>query len=66
MNNSDTDKQKKRLHMLAMANAAIWVIALVANIILLQGSGNPKGMFILLAAGTGLAVQMIASISKLN
>jgi hypothetical protein len=49
-----------------MANGAIWAIALIALIVLLQGSGNPKGMVVILAGGTAVSVQLIASISKLK
>jgi hypothetical protein len=58
--------QGKKLYVLAMANAGIWAISLIALVILLQGHGNLKGMFVILAGGTAVAIQLIAGISKLK
>ena len=49
-----------------MVNVGIWAIALIALVILLQKGGNLKGMFVILAGGTAVGVQIIASISKLS
>ena len=66
MEANELNKNKKALHVLAMANAGIWAISIIALVILLQGNGNLKGMFVILAGGTGVAIQLIASISKLK
>jgi hypothetical protein len=34
--------------------------------VLLEKGGNLKGMFVILAAGTGMAIQLIASIAGLK
>jgi len=49
-------KQTKSLYILAMVNASIWAIALIALVILLQGHGNLKGMYVILAGGTAVAI----------
>ena len=59
-------KQKKGLYTLAMVNAGIWAISMIALAVLLQKGGNLKGMFVILAGGTAVAIQLIASISRLK
>ncbi|HSR88104.1 MAG TPA: hypothetical protein VLL07_04050, partial [Pontiella sp.] len=64
MTHPEMSKQKKALHTLAMVNAGIWAMALVALTILLQKGGNLKGMFVILAGGTAVAIQLISLISR--
>jgi hypothetical protein len=59
-------KQKKALHTLAMANAGIWGLSLIALVVLLEKGGNPKGMFVIFAGGTAVAIQLISLISKIE
>ena len=59
-------KQKKGLYTLAMVNAGIWAISIIALVVLLQKGGNLKGMFVILAGGNAVAIQLIGSISKLK
>jgi uncharacterized membrane protein YpjA len=61
-----SSKQIKRLYTLAIVNSGIWAIAMVALVILLEGHGNLKGMFVILAGGTAVAIQLIAAISRLK
>jgi uncharacterized membrane protein YpjA len=62
----ELNKQKKALHVLGMVNAGIWALSLIALVVLLQGNGNLKGMFVILAGGTAVAIQLIAAIAKLK
>ena len=66
MTNNERRKQKKSLYTLAMVNSGIWAIALVALVILLEGHGNLRGMFVILAAGVAVAIQLIAVISRME
>ena len=66
MKNGTMSKQKKGLYTLAMVNAGIWAISLIALVIVLQTNGNPKGMYVILAGGTAVAIQIIAAISKMK
>jgi hypothetical protein len=63
---TDLGKVKKGLYTLAMVNVGIWAVALVALAILLQGNGNLKGMFVILAGGVAVGIQMIALVSRLD
>ena len=63
---TELNKKKKSLYTLAMVNAGIWAVALIALVFLLQGSGNLKGMYVILAGGTAVAIQLIALIAKLT
>jgi len=58
--------EKRALYTLAMVNAGIWAIAMIALIFLLEGNGNTRGMYPILAGGTGVAIALISSISKLE
>lgn len=66
MTDNNLGKQKKALHTLAMVNTGIWAIALVALVILLEGHGNLRGMYVILATGVAVAIQLIAVIAKLE
>jgi len=59
-------KQKRGLRTLAMVNVGIWAVALIALVILLQRGGNLRGMYVILAGGTVIGIQIIAAISKLK
>lgn len=66
MTNPEMSKQKKGLTALAMVNAGIWAISMVALVILLEKGGNLKGMFVILAGGSGVAIQLISQISRIE
>jgi hypothetical protein len=66
MNNSEINKKKRRLYILSMVNTGIWAISLIALAFILQGNGNIKGMYVILAGGTVVSIQIISSISKLK
>ena len=66
MTNPEMSKQKKGLTTLAMVNAGIWAISMVALVILLEKGGNLKGMFVILAGGSGVAIQLISQISRIE
>jgi hypothetical protein len=57
-------KKKRGLYTLAMVNVGIWAISLIALVVLLQSGGNLRGMFVILAGGVAVGIQMMASISK--
>jgi hypothetical protein len=66
MKNDGIPKQSKRLYILALTNAGIWAMSLIALVVLLQGKGNLKGMYVILAGGTAVSIQLIASVTKLK
>lgn len=66
MNENQIDKQIKGLYTVATLNVAIWAIAMIALVILLEKGGNLKGMFVILAGGAGIGIQIISLLSKLK
>lgn len=66
MNENELSTQLKRLYTAAMVNVGIWALALIALVILLEKGGNLKGMFVVLAGGVAVGIQIIATISKLR
>ena len=66
MDENKLSKQLKALYNVALANVAIWAIAIVALVILLEKGGIAKGMFVILAGGVAVAIQIIASIAQLR
>ena len=66
MNKPDPHQQIRGLYTIALVNVGIWALALIALAILLQKGGNMKGMYVILAGGTGVGIQIIALISRLK
>ena len=58
------NNSKRNLYTLALANTAIWMIALIAMILLLEQSQSVKGLAPILMGGTGVGVALIAAISR--
>lgn len=56
----------KGLYTIAMVNVGIWTLAIVALIFLLQKGGNLRGLFVILAGGVGISIQLTTLISKLR
>jgi len=54
----------KALYMVAMVNVALWALAMVALAILLHKGGNLRGMFVILAGGSGAGINLIALIHR--
>ena len=61
-----SDNPKRNLNMLAMANVAIWVIALIAMVLLLRQSQAVKGLAPILMGGTGVGVALVAAIARVR
>lgn len=59
-------KKLKALYTLAMVNVGIYAIGLIALVFILQKGGNVKGMYVILASGITVGIQIIALISKLK
>lgn len=57
---------KRALYKLAMINTGIWAIAMIALVFLLEGNGNTRGLYPILAGGMAVGISLIASIAKLE
>ena len=66
MSENKLSTQLKGLYTAAMVNVGIWALAMIALVILLQKGGNLKGMFVILAGGAAVGIQIIALVSKLR
>ncbi|GEM_PF-1705193 len=60
------NKKLKALYTLALVNVGIYAIGLITLIFIVQKGGNAKGMYVILASGIAVGVQIIAMISKLK
>ena len=60
------DDPHRLLRTLALANAAIWVIAMIALIILMQDAAAVKKLAPILMAGTGAGVAVISGVNRLE
>jgi hypothetical protein len=49
-----------------MVNVGIYAIGLITLVFIVQKGGNAKGMYVILASGIAVGVQIIAMISKLK
>lgn len=52
------------LYWLAMANAAIWAIAMVALVFVIDDYPGAKGMYPILGGGTAVAIALISTINR--
>ena len=66
MDKNKPSKEFKALYTIAMVNVGIWAIGLIALVFILQKGGSIKGMYVILASGTAVGIQIIALISKLK
>ena len=66
MDENKQSKYLKGLYTLALVNVGIWALGLVALVILLQKGGNLKGIFVILAGGAAVGIQIISFVSKLK
>lgn len=66
MENTDKNKHVKRLRALAVVNSAIWAISIIVFVVLLQTGGNIKGLYVILAAGTVVSIQLFPVAAKLK
>ena len=60
------DDPHRLLNMLALVNACIWIIAMIAMIILIQDAPAVKKLAPILMAGTGAGVAVVSAIPKLK
>lgn len=58
------DDPHRILNHLALANACIWVIAMIAMIIVIQDAPAAKKLAPILMAGTGVGVAVLSTISR--
>lgn len=58
------DQTGKALSTLSTVNVAIWAIAIIGMVFLMQEAPGVKKLFPILAAGTGTGVSLIAAIAK--
>jgi hypothetical protein len=64
---ADTGKvtqHSRGLYTLAMVNTAIWAIAIIALVFLIQRAPSAKGLFVILAGGTGVSISLLAMLGK--
>lgn len=54
----------RSLFMLAMVNAGVWAISMVALVFVMQHSPSAKGMFPILGGGIAVAVALLSLISR--
>jgi hypothetical protein len=60
------DDPQRLLNTLALVNASIWVISMIALIILMQDAPAVKKLAPILMAGTGAGVAVLSAISRMK
>ena len=66
MDKNNLGKELKALYTIAMVNIGIWAIGMIALVFVLQKCGSAKGLYVILASGIAVGIQIIALISKLK
>jgi len=64
MEGEDIGRRVSRLYTLATVNVGIWVLSLIALVVLLEGDGNLRGLYVVLGGGTAVALQLLSLISQ--
>ena len=52
------------LYTLAMVNAGIWAISIIALVFVIQRAPSAKGLFVILAGGVAVSVSLLAALGK--
>lgn len=52
------------LYTLAMVNAGVWAVAMIALVFVIQRAPSAKGLFVILAAGVGVSVSLVSAIGR--
>ncbi len=61
---SVTRKRDRALFTLAMVNSAIWALAIVTLVFVIQRAPSAKGLFVIMACGTAVSVALISRIRR--
>jgi len=65
MDNTETVKRRMRgLYVLAFVNSAIWAVAIVALVFVIQSAPSARGLFVILAGGTAVSVSLLSAIGR--
>jgi uncharacterized membrane protein YpjA len=49
-----------------MANAGIWALAMIALVFILEKGTSPRGLFVILAGGVAVAIQLIIQVNRMK
>jgi len=60
----DEANRTRALYTLAMVNAAIWALAMVALVFVIQRAPSAKGLYVILAGGTAVSIALLSAIRK--
>ena len=59
-----TANRLRGLYTLAMVNTAIWALAIVALVFVIQRAPSARGLYVILAGGTAVSVTLASAIAK--
>lgn len=60
---NDTDR-RRAMSILAMVNVAVWAIAMIALVFVIDDYPGARGMYPILAGGTAVGISLIATIGR--
>ena len=63
-NTGNVSDRSRSLHTLAMVNTAIWAISIIALVFVIQRAPSAKGLFVILAGGTGVSISLLSVLGK--
>ena len=61
---SNEAKRMRSAYTLAFVNTAIWAIAMIALIFVIQRAPSAKGMFVILAGGSGTSIALLSTLRR--
>ena len=62
---AETSERVRSLRTLAVVNTAIWAISIISLVFVIQRAPSARGLFVVLAGGTGVSISLLTQLMKL-
>jgi hypothetical protein len=63
---SEQAKLARSAHIFAMVNVAIWGLAIIAMVVVMERGSSVRGMFPILAGGVAVGISLISVVTRLG
>jgi hypothetical protein len=57
-------ERSRSLYILAIVNTAVWAISIIALAFVIQRAPSARGLFVILAGGTGVSISLVSALRK--
>ena len=60
----EVGNRSRSLRTLAMVNTSIWALSIIALVFVIQRAPSARGLFVILAGGTGVSISLLSALGK--